>query len=125
MARYYWASALAMRYSRVPGINEATDDPDTYAELPGLRTGGTATVQAPMVGRYYTHEGVEAYPVEADREFGARIAELDSSWLKYLSSAAITSGASRRPVATPTTGFSPMGHRACTPAFLASDDMLF
>jgi hypothetical protein len=40
--------------------------------------------------------GCGGCPAEASREFGARIAELDAKWVKYLASAAITVAGEQR-----------------------------
>ncbi|RYY26144.1 MAG: hypothetical protein EOP62_11750 [Sphingomonadales bacterium] len=98
MARHYWSSALVMRYSRVPSIMDLATDPDATGDLAGLLAGGTAASQTPFGGRFFTHDGVEAYPTEAVREFGPRIAELDASWLRYLAASALTVGGEQRPL---------------------------
>lgn len=98
VARYYWAGVLTLRYLPVPSNADLQSDPDAVAELSDLETGDSVHVSKQLPTGLFSGEGLNAYPIQARREFGDRIAKLDAEWVKYLSHATLTIRGERRPL---------------------------
>lgn len=98
LARYYWAGVLTLRYMPLPTDADLQSDPDAFAEMSDMETGGSLHFSKQLPSGLASGEGLNAYPAQARREFGERIAKLDSEWLKYLSHATLTIRGEPRPL---------------------------
>lgn len=98
LARYYWAGVLTLRYMPIPTDADLQSDPDAFAEMSDMETGGSLHFSKQVPPSLLSGEGLNAYPAQARREFGERIAKLDAEWLKYLSHATLTIRGERRPL---------------------------
>lgn len=94
LTRYYWASALAARYGRLPSP-EAAITPEIFDQLENFATGEWVEATIPIPTAF---ANPSEYPPQARSEFGARIDRLDADWTKYLAQAMVTIRNERHPV---------------------------
>lgn len=98
--RYFWAGALVGRYNRVPSNQELMTDPANYEQASAMQNGqlGNFAIALPAGMVRPGSTGVEAYPPDARREFGDRLAHLDTEWERYIAGASVTIRGRERPL---------------------------
>ena len=88
IGRYFWVPAMQARYGLFRSVQERMESPEAFQALSNVASGGRGVFvvgAAPAPG-----EGLAAFPTEARREFGDRLARFDAEWARYLSTAGMS-----------------------------------
>lgn len=88
--RYRWVSAVRPLYLDTADLMERLQNPSTFQQLAALELGQPVSVPLDIPYDYWSIPTNEPYPEQAVADLGADLQEMDSVWLSFISSAAVT-----------------------------------